>query len=185
MIENGKIFELIKSDFERYSCYNSTFLSFLKTYLTVPGARFMFWFRLASSNFLFLRLLFGGIARFLLRHYRFKYGIEIYRGTQIGPGFYIGHFGAIVVNRDAIIGENCSIHHCVTIGIAGSGTNRGVPVIGDNVDINPGAKVFGKIVIGDNVTIGANAVVNKSVGDNAVVAGVPFKIIKFKDYVNK
>ena len=61
--------------------------------------------------------------------------------------------------------------------------------VGENTNIQDGSVVHISevypTVIGDNVTIGANAVVNKSVGDNAVVDGVPFKIIKFKDYVNK
>lgn len=56
----------------------------------------------------------------------------------------------------------------------------GVPVIGNNVRINKGAIVFGGITIGNNVEIGANAVVNKPVPDNAVVAGVPAKILRIK-----
>ena len=57
----------------------------------------------------------------------------------------------------------------------------GLPIIGDNVYIAKGAIVFGGITIGNNVTIGANAVVNAPVPDNAVVAGVPAKIIKYKN----
>ena len=56
----------------------------------------------------------------------------------------------------------------------------GTPTIGDNCIIYPGAKIFGKITIGNNVVIGANAVVNKDVPDNAVVAGVPARIIRYK-----
>lgn len=72
------------------------------------------------------------------------------------------------------------------------GTEAEVPIIGDNCFIGPGAKVFGKIKIGNNVAIGANAVVNKDVPSNVTVAGVPAKIInevgtvgKFKYYINK
>ena len=84
------------------------------------------------------------------------------------------HYGTLVVNKDARIGNNCRIHVGVNIG----GFNGGVPVIGDNVYIGPGAKIFGGITIGNNVSIGANAVVNKSFPDNVVIAGVPAKIIK-------
>ena len=56
-----------------------------------------------------------------------------------------------------------------------------MPIIGDNVHISHGAVVFGGIVIGNNVKIGANAVVNKPVPDNAIVAGVPAKILRFRD----
>lgn len=58
-----------------------------------------------------------------------------------------------------------------------------MPIIGDNVHISHGAVVFGGIVIGNNVKIGANAVVNKPVPDNAIVAGVPAKILRFKDEI--
>ena len=71
------------------------------------------------------------------------------------------------------------------------GTRDLTPVIGDNCFIGPGAKIFGKINIGDNVAIGANAVVNKDVPSNVTVAGVPAKIVnqngtvgRFKYYIN-
>ncbi|WP_288083930.1 MULTISPECIES: serine O-acetyltransferase [Bacteroidales] len=62
----------------------------------------------------------------------------------------------------------------------GNSRYPGVPVIGDNVHISHGAIVFGGITIGNNVTIGANSVVNKPVPDNAVVAGIPAKILRIK-----
>ena len=68
-------------------------------------------------------------------------------------------------------------------GRSGGGNNRypGLPIIGNNVRISKGAIVFGGITIGNNVTVGANAVVTKPVPDNAIVAGVPAKILRFKD----
>ena len=103
----------------------------------------------------------------------YKLGYTIYK-NNFGKGLFLGHYGTLVVNKDARIGENCRIHVSVNIG----GYNGGVPVIGNNVYIGPGAKIFGPITIGDNVIIGANAVVNKSFPDNVIVAGVPAKIIK-------
>ncbi len=82
----------------------------------------------------------------------------------------------MVVHARAVIGKNCMIGQCVTIG--GKSGQYEVPVIGDNVEINAGARVLGPIHIGDNVIIGANAVVVKDVPSNCVVAGVPAKIIK-------
>ena len=100
---------------------------------------------------------------------------------MIGPGLYIGHFGGIIVSSAAVIGENCNISHGVTIGAAGTRQRGGVPRIGNNVYIGPGAKVFGRITIGNNVKIGANCVVHKDVPENAVVALNPgFEIISFK-----
>jgi len=112
---------------------------------------------------------------------KMAWGIEIPRAAMIGPGLYIGHFGGIIVSSAAVIGENCNISHGVTIGAAGTRQRGGVPRIGNNVYIGPGAKVFGRITIGNNVKIGANCVVHKDVPENAVVALTPgFEIISFK-----
>ncbi len=107
-------------------------------------------------------------------------GIDIPSNTQIGSGFYIGHFGGIIINEEVKIGENCNISQGVTIGVGGRGENSGCPVIGDRVFIGPGAKVFGKIKIGNDVAIGANAVVTKDLPDNAVAVGIPAKIINYQ-----
>lgn len=61
------------------------------------------------------------------------------------------------------------------------GKKAGVPTIGDNVTIYAGAKVIGNIKIGNNVTIGANSVVTNNVPDNAIVAGAPAKILRYKN----
>ena len=92
-----------------------------------------------------------------------------------GTKFGYGGIG-VVVHARAVVGRNCIIGANVTIG--GKSGWYEVPEIGDNVDINAGAKVLGPIRIGNNVIIGANAVVVKDVPDNCVVAGVPAKIIR-------
>lgn len=107
-------------------------------------------------------------------------GIKIDFETDIGPGLYIGHSGMLIINPKAIIGSNCNIGVGVVIGKGGRGGNAGIPVIGDCVNIGVGAKIIGNITIGDYVTVGANAVVTKSVPNNATVAGVPARIINYK-----
>lgn len=85
-------------------------------------------------------------------------------------GLSIAHLGPIIINKETKIGENCRIHVGVNIGA----NEGGSPLIGNNVYIGPGAKVFGDITIADDVKIGANAVVNKSfLTQNSVVVGVP------------
>lgn len=86
----------------------------------------------------------------------------------------------VVIHSKAVIGNHCMISQQVTIG-GGNSAFPGLPQIGDNVYIAKGAIVFGGIKIGNNVTIGANAVVNKPVPDNAIVAGVPAKILRMKN----
>lgn len=104
-----------------------------------------------------------------------------------GPGLAIVHAGTIVVSGSAKIGKNCRIHVCTNIGRATihGGEESGAPVIGDNVYIGPGAKLFGPIQIGDNTVIGANAVVNKSFKEgNCTIVGVPAEIISMNTSEN-
>jgi serine O-acetyltransferase len=126
------------------------------------------------------------LAAIMLNHYRYKLGISIPYQTDISSGLYIGHFGGVVVHPLAKIGKNCNISQGVTIGQANRGKYKGYPCIGDNVFIGPGAKILGAVHIGNDVAIGANCVVTKDVPDNAVVAGVPGRVISFEgttDYI--
>jgi serine O-acetyltransferase len=100
------------------------------------------------------------------------------RNANFGPGFAIMHPYGIVINSSVIAGENLVLQSGVVIGVAKDGEPLNVPVIGDNVYIGAGAKLFGKITIGNNASIGANAVVVKDVPDNAIVVGIPAKQIK-------
>jgi serine O-acetyltransferase len=110
------------------------------------------------------------------------WGIDLSRYAQIGPGVHIAHFGGITVSPYAVLGRNCNLSQSVTIGTSGAADREGAPVIGDDVSIGPGARVFGKIQIGKNVRIGANAVVNLDIAENAVVAVEPgFRILNSRD----
>jgi serine O-acetyltransferase len=115
---------------------------------------------------------------FLKRRFR-KYSIKL--GFSIpenvfGPGLAIVHYGTIVVNANAKVGANCRIHPSTCIGA--SGGNNKAPQMGNNIYIAPGAKIFGDIVLGNNIAIGANAVVNKSFHEDGIlIAGIPAKKI--------
>jgi serine O-acetyltransferase len=106
--------------------------------------------------------------------------IEISFDTAIDGGLYIGHAGYVVIHTDAVLGANCNLSPGVVIGEGGRAGHRGTPVIGSNVYIAAGAKIFGKVSIGNNVAIGANAVVQTSVPSNAVVAGNPARIVSYR-----
>lgn len=120
----------------------------------------------------------GGVI-WLLAKYRFrrisiKYGYSIPINV-FGPGLSLPHRGNIIINPKTHIGENCRIHVGVNIGAH----KDKAPQIGNNVYIGPGAIIFGDVTIADNVSIGANATVNKSINEsNVVVAGTPAKIVK-------
>ncbi len=92
-----------------------------------------------------------------------------------GPGLHIVHYGTIVVHPDARVGRNCRLHPSTSIG-----DYNGVPRLGDNVYIGPGAKIYGPVTLGNNVAVGANAVVNKSFGSNVTLGGVPARIVAEK-----
>jgi len=182
---------LVNSDLYRYTGKAGVAI-FLRRMWINPCFKYSFWLRTCAyleQSGMWCRGIFVIIARniFFLR-YTYKYGISIPYITKIGSGFVIGHFGGIVVSDRAVIGKNCTISHGVTVGKANRGKNKGYPTIGDNVYIGPGAKIIGKVKVGDNVAIGANCVVTKDVPDNAVVAGIPGKVISYdgsKDYVKR
>jgi serine O-acetyltransferase len=113
----------------------------------------------------------------MFMRYTYKFGISIPFETNIGAGFYIGHFGGIVVNEACVIGKNCNISHGVTLGAVNRGERQGCPTIGDNVYIGPGAKIVGNIRVGSHAAIGANCVVTKDVPDHGVVVGIPGRVI--------
>jgi serine O-acetyltransferase len=119
----------------------------------------------------------GALLRMLGRVYylrvRQSYGIDLPATARIGPGLYISHAGGVVIHSDAVIGANCAMTHGVTVGVGGQGERRGVPRIGHHVFISSGAKLYGKIEIGDYVAIRPNATVSRSVPSCSAVGGVP------------
>ncbi len=172
-------------DLFRY-CGNSYIGSFIKHFFLTPGFKVTFYIRICKyiRNFLFLKYTLYPFLKFLYWRVSYKYGILIPLNCQIGQGFYIGHFGNIVIHHRVIIGDNCNISHGVTIGLSSRGPRRGCPVIGNNVYIGPGAKIFGAISIGDNSAIGANCVVTKDVPAHATIVGVPGKLVSYKGSEN-
>jgi serine O-acetyltransferase len=113
----------------------------------------------------------------LLYRYSIRFGIDISRDARIGSGFYIGHFGGIFVPGGVVIGNNCNLSHAVTLAEASRGEHAGCPVIGNNVYIAPGAKIIGRVQIGDHAAIGANAVVVNDVAPRTSVGGIPARPI--------
>jgi len=111
--------------------------------------------------------------RFLLHKRSIKLGFSIPINV-FGPGLSIAHYGTIVISPAAKIGKNCRIHDGVNIGST-SGSHL-APQIGNNVFIGTGAKIIGDITIADDVSIGANAVVVRSISEKGVTyGGIPAK----------
>lgn len=148
--------------------------------ITNAPFKLIFWFRIGNylrtkNNILAKVALF--VVKGILKHYQLLTGIQLDIGTKIGEGLCIAHFAGIVINNSVVVGKKCTIFQGVTIG---SMRGQGIPIIGDNCIIFTGAKIIGNVQIGNNVVIGAGAVVVKNLPDNCVAVGVPAKIVSYK-----
>jgi len=176
------VFQLIASDYNKYRKYGGHFLGIL--FLT-QGFWAIYQYRWASFFFQnvkipILRQLFLMLCLIWQKAIEIATGISIPASVKIGHSFYIGHFGGIILNGKTVLGDNCNISQGVTIGVSSVGANRGVPIIGNNVYIGANAVLAGKIIIGDNVLIGACSLVNSNVMENSVMLGVPAIVISNK-----
>jgi len=116
-------------------------------------------------------------ARFCSHMGRWLTGIEIHPGATIGRRVFIDHGMGVVIGETAVIGEDCTLYHGVTLG--GTSWNKGKrhPTLGKGVVIGAGAKVLGPILVGDGAKIGSNAVVVRDVPAAATAVGIPARII--------
>jgi serine O-acetyltransferase len=119
-----------------------------------------------------LRKFYSLLYKILYRLIQVLTGIELPCEVDVGKNFVIDHFGGIIISGYAKFGDNCRIRNGVVVGLSHV-SEPCAPIIGNNVDIGTGAKVLGPILIGDNVVIGANAVVIRDVPSNSIAVGVP------------
>lgn len=176
---------IIQKDFYRESgAYLSTFEIWKKC--LNPNLHFIFILRKAQKHSKKSAL--GIFWRIVLRHFQIKYGFQIYPETQIGEGFYLGHWGLLAINPGVIIGKNCNIAQGVSIAQANRGKFQGTPKIGDEVWIGPNAVIVGGITIGNNVLIAPNTYLAENVPDNSLVIGNPCRIFNLNNategYIN-
>ncbi len=150
--------------------------STLEVVLLYPGFHALFFHRMAHWFYKKRRFF---IARFISQFSRHFTGIEIHPGAKLGSGLFIDHGMGIVIGESAVVGDNCTIYHGVTLG--GTGKEKGMkrhPTIGNNVLIGSGAKVLGPCNIGDNSAIGANTFVSFDVEPYSTVVGAKGRIVK-------
>lgn len=145
--------------------------------LLYPSFWAIFWYRI--SRYLYLRKHYFW-ARYLSERAKRKTGIEIHPGAQIGKALFIDHGIGVVIGETAIVGDNVTLFHGVTLGGTGKEKGKRHPTIGNNVFIGSGAKVLGNITVGDNVKIGANAVVITDIPSDVTAVEVPVRIISKK-----
>lgn len=104
-------------------------------------------------------------------------GVDIHPGAVLGAGVFIDHATGVVIGETAVVGDDVTLYHGVTLGGSGIESGKRHPTVGNRTTIGAGAKVLGAIEIGEDSRIGANAVVVKPVPPNSVVVGVPGQII--------
>ena len=104
-------------------------------------------------------------------------GVQIQPLTDIGPGLIILHFGGVVLTKGCRVGANAILHH--NFNIVTTNTNKAA-IIGDNFYAGVGASIVGNLIIEDNVVVGAGCVVTRSVPKDAIVGGVPARILRFR-----
>ena len=120
------------------------------------------------------------IARFISTLARWITGIEIHPGAVIGRRFFIDHGMGVVIGETAIIGDDCMLYHGVTLGGTTWDKVKRHPTLKNGVVIGAGAKILGPITLGNNVRVGSNSVVVRSIDDNETVVGIPGRIVKKK-----
>jgi putative colanic acid biosynthesis acetyltransferase WcaB len=123
-----------------------------------------------------LRLLGTPVVVLYILYVEWALGIELNLKSKIGPGLRLYHGTGLVIHEAAVLGSNCALRHCTTIGMKNGPAD--CPSIGNNVDIGSNSVVLGSIRIGDNAVIGAGSVVLHDVAPGDVVAGNPARSIK-------
>jgi len=108
---------------------------------------------------------------------RFLTGTDIHPGAQFGRGIFIDHANGVVIGETAIVGDNVTMLHQVTLGGTGKEHGKRHPTVEEGVLLSAGAKVLGNIVIGKNSKIGAGSVVVKTVPPESTVVGIPGRVV--------
>ncbi|HQY58586.1 MAG: serine O-acetyltransferase [Nitrospira sp.] len=169
------MFKTISQDLQAIFDRDPAATSRLEVILTYAGFHALLAYRLAhwlkGRRVPFLPRAISQLARWLT-------GIEIHPSAKIGERFFIDHGMGVVIGETAEVGDNVTLFQGVTLGGTGKERGKRHPTLGSHVVVGAGAKILGGITIGDNVKIGANSVVLKSVPPNSTVIGVPARIIK-------
>ncbi|MFK4754583.1 MULTISPECIES: serine O-acetyltransferase [Oceanospirillaceae] len=166
--------EDIASVFERDPAARTTF----EVLTTYPGVHALILHRI--SHRLWLRGWRYG-ARWLSFFARLVSNVDIHPGATIGARFFIDHGAGVVIGETAVVGDDVTLYHGVTLG--GTSWNKGKrhPTLGDGVMVGAGAKILGNITVGNGSRVGANSVVVEDVPDRCTVVGIPGKIVKLRE----
>ncbi len=139
-----------------------------------PGLHAILFHRLSHALW---QLKLRWLGRFLSHVARWLTGIEIHPGARIGRRLFIDHGMGIVIGETAVIGNDCTLYHGVTLGGTSWQKGKRHPTLGEGVVVGAGAKILGPIVVGNGARVGSNSVVLKNIPDEATVVGIPGHIL--------
>ena len=117
-------------------------------------------------------------ARIVAHIARWLTGIEIHPGARIGRRVFIDHGMGVVIGETAVVGDDCTLYHSVTLGGVSYTTGKRHPTLGKGVVVGAGAKILGPVLVGDGAKVGSNAVVLKDVPAHATAVGIPARVIQ-------
>lgn len=165
---------LIREDWDCVATRDPAARGRLETLLTYPGLHAVIWHRLANLLWVHKRRF---AARLVSWFARFLTNVDIHPGATIGRRFFIDHGAGVVIGETAVVGDEVTLYHGVTLGGVSWSAGKRHPTLEDGVIVGAGAKILGPITIGRNARIGANSVVIESVTRDATVVGIPAKIV--------
>lgn len=158
--------EDIESVFHRDPAARNT----LEVVFNYPGLHAIWLHRLSHKLW---QIKLGWLARFMSNLSRFITGIEIHPGAQIGRRVFIDHGMGVVIGETAVVGDDVTLYHGVTLGGTSWSPGKRHPTLEKNAVIGAGAKILGPITIGENARVGSNSVVIKDVPNHATCIGIP------------
>ena len=189
---NDELKDIVYSDLFRYTGNARRFKNIYRTYIdelrSSPEFSYISAFRRTRYYYdqisrydgwrhKYYQVLFA-VNNFWLDRLSRKYHIQIPYDTNIGKGFYLAHFGRVIIHPKSVIGHNVNVSTGVVIGTQFRGKRKGSPHIGNYVWIGANAIIVGNINIGNNVLIAPGAYVNFDVPDGSIVLGNPGLIRK-------
>ncbi len=168
------MFNRIKADIKCVFARDPAARNTFEVLTTYPGLHAILFYRMThwlwAKNWKWLARWLSGLARWLT-------GVEIHPAAKIGERFFIDHGMGVVIGETAEIGNDCTLYHGVTLGGTGWQEGKRHPTLGNGVVIGAGAKILGPITIADNVSVGSNAVVLKSISAGHTVVGIPGRVV--------
>ena len=169
------LFRLVAEDVRCVRSRDPAARSGLETLLTYPGVHAIVWHRIAHS------LWQGGwrfAARLVAWFSRLVTNVDIHPGAIIGRRFFIDHGSGVVIGETAVVGNDVTLYHGVTLGGTTWSSGKRHPTLENGVVVGAGAKILGPIVIGSGTRIGANSVVVKGAPPGVTLVGIPARIVR-------